>query len=204
VIDPVRYPDYLLQSKRALMATISQAEFKAQIADYLKTLKPGYPKSLDDLADWANDPKRGYRSPEKAFAFKFSQSFALDLTDPVYLAAKNEGTALVTAAISGLFAEYKLDAIVYPTSPVPALPYAGGGPSSSPDSATNFANLTGFPDLIVPAGMTKDGLPVTISFFGPAFSEPKLLGYGFDFEQAANARALPKFTPPLAGETIFY
>jgi len=204
VVDPVLYPDYLLQSKRALMATISQAEFKAQIADYLKTLKPGYPKSLDDLAERANDPKSGYRSPEKAYAFKFSQSFALDLTDPVYLAAKNEGTALVKAAISGIFAEYKLDAIVYPTSPVPALPYAGGGPSSSPDSATNFANLTGCPDLIVPAGMTKEGLPVTISFFGPAFSEPKLLGYGFDFEQAANARALPKFTPPLAGETIFY
>ena len=32
--------------------------------------------------------------------------------------------------------------------------------------------------------MTKEGLPVTISFFGLAWSEPKLLGYGYDFEQA--------------------
>jgi len=204
VVDPVLYPDYLLQSKRALMATITQAEFKAQIADYLKTLKPGYPKSLDDLAERANDPKYGYRSPEKAYAFKYSQSVALDITDPVYLAAKNEGTALVKAAFAGIFAAHRLDAIVYPTSPRPALPYAGGGPSTSADSATNFANLTGFPDLIVPAGMTKEGLPVTISFFGPAFSEPKLLGYGYDFEQATVARAQPKNTPPLFTDTITY
>jgi len=204
VVDPVLYPDYLLQSKRALMATITQAEFKAQIADYLKTLKPGYPKSLDDLAERANDPKYGYRSPEKAYAFKYSQSVALDITDPVYLAAKNEGTALVKAAFAGIFAAHRLDAIVYPTSPRPALPYAGGGPSTSADSATNFANLTGFPDLIVPAGMTKEGLPVTISFFGPAFSEPKLLGYGYDFEQATAARAQPKNTPPLFTDTITY
>ena len=51
-------------------------------------------------------------------------------------------------------------------------------------SGTIIASETGFPDLIVPAGMTKEGLPVTISFIGTAFSEQKLLGYGYDFEQA--------------------
>ena len=50
--------------------------------------------------------------------------------------------------------------------------------------------------------MTKDGLPVTISFFGPAFSEAKLLGYGYDFEQATKARVLPKHTPPLASDEV--
>jgi amidase len=122
----------------------------------------------------------------------------LSLTDPVYLAAKNEGLAMVTATILALFKEHKLDAIVYPTVPRPAgLITAGSGPS---DSATGFANETGFPDLIVPAGMTSTGLPVTISFFGPAFSEPKLLSYGYDFEQATMARTLPKFTPALASD----
>jgi len=43
---------------------------------------------------------------------------------------------------------------------------------------------------------------VTISFFGPAFSEPKLLGYGYDFEQATLARTQPKTTPILPGDTI--
>ena len=65
-----------------------------------------------------------------------------------------------------------------------------------------MANQTGFPDLIVPAGMTKDGLPVTISFCGPAYSEAKLIGYGYDFEQATKARVLPKYTPKLPGDLI--
>ena len=50
--------------------------------------------------------------------------------------------------------------------------------------------------------MTKDGLPVTISFLGRAFSEPKLLGYAYDFEQATRARVLPKHTPALPTNTV--
>ena len=49
-----------------------------------------------------------------------------------------------------------------------------------------------------------EGLPVTISFFGPAWSEPTLLGYGYDFEQATKAIALPRFTPALPGDTLRY
>ena len=61
----------------------------------------------------------------------------------------------------------KLDAIVYPTSSRrPGLIAGPGDPSGTP-SATNIANLTGFPDLIVPAGFTSDKLPVGLSFFGP-------------------------------------
>jgi amidase len=52
--------------------------------------------------------------------------------------------------------------------------------------------------------MTKDGLPVAISFFGKAWSEPKLLGYGFDFEQATKAVVVPKFTPALPSDTLSY
>ena len=78
-------------------------------------------------------------------------------------------------------------------------PDAPGGPR---DSATNIANLTGFPDLIVPAGFTGDRLPVGISFFGRAFSEQKLLSLGYSFEQATKARRLPVNTPLLEGEKI--
>lgn len=206
VVD-VKYPDYLLAQKQGLSNLIMSSEFKAQIADYLKTLKPGYPKNIDELAAKANDPASGYHAPEKAFALKYTASVALDLDDPVFLAARNEGLASTKAAIMAIFTKYKLDAIVYPTSPRPATlikpltpPVAGTG-SESP---TSFANQTGFPDLIIPAGMTKDGLPVTISFFGTAFSEPKLLGYGYDFEQATTARVLPKYTPALPGDTISF
>jgi len=205
VIDPVRYPEYLLVAKQPISMIIMNAEFKAQVTDYLSTLKPGFPHSFDDLVAKSNDPAFGYRSPGKAFGFKYQASVALSLDDPRYLAAKNEGLAMIKAGILALFDQYKLDAIVYPTSPTPATlinatPGGGGGAAS----ATSFANETGFPDLIVPAGMTSGGLPVTISFFGVAWSEPKLLGYGYDFEQAAHARVLPKFTPALPGDAFSY
>jgi len=50
--------------------------------------------------------------------------------------------------------------------------------------------------------MTWSGLPVTISFFGQAFSEGQLLAYGYDFEQATKARVLPKHTPPLPSDVM--
>lgn len=67
---------------------------------------------------------------------------------------------------------------------------------------TNIANLTGFPDLIVPAGFTGDDPPVALSFFGPAFSEAKLLALGYSFEQATHARRMPVHAPALPGEQL--
>ncbi len=200
VVD-VKFPAYLLAAKTALSSTIMQAEFKAQITDYLKTTKAGYPKSFDEVVALSNDPKTGYRSPEKAYALKYSQQVALDLTDPAYLAAVNEGLALTRSSVMAMFTRDKLDAIVYPTNPRPAQPIKPSGPNPS-DSPTNIANQTGFPDLIIPAGMTPEGLPVTISFFGPAWSEPKLLSYGYDFEQATKARRLPLYTPALPTDKL--
>jgi amidase len=132
------------------------------------------------------------------------------MDDPVYLAAKNEGYQAVTAGVEAIFEKYQLDALLYPSAnrpagllvppaaPAPAPP----GPVVGGESASLFADETGFPDIIVPAGMTKDGLPVTISFLGRGFSEPKLLGYAFDFEQATRARVLPKHTPVLPTNTV--
>jgi amidase len=62
--------------------------------------------------------------------------------------------------------------------------------------------LTGFPDLVVPAGFTGNGLPVGISFFGLAFSESKLLALGYSFEQATHARRRPVHTPALQNAAI--
>lgn len=215
VVDPVRFPDYLLQMKQPVFTLVRNSEFKALIAQYLKKLRPGYPKTLDEIIAKAEDPKTGYRSPEKLVALKYTNSVALDLNDPVYLAAKNEGYMAVKASVQAIFAKHQLDAIVYPTANRPANPLkreeppatsaagaAPAAPAAGGESASLFADESGFPDIIVPAGMTKDGLPVTISFMGQAFSEPKLLGYAYDFEQATRARVLPKHTPALPGETI--
>jgi amidase len=131
---------------------------------------------------------------------------ALDLDDPVYLAAKTEGFAMVKAAVDAMLQKYDLDAIVYLSTPAgPTLidnPNPNPGRNNPTGSAFNIANMAGYPDLVVPAGMTPAGLPVTISFLGPAFSDGKLLGYGFDFEQATHAIRLPKHTPALATDRL--
>jgi amidase len=109
----------------------------------------------------------------------------------------------VQAAVEGIIVSQKLDAIVYPTSSRrPGLIADTGAGGGGAPSASNIANLTGFPDLIVPAGFTGDNLPVGLSFFGPAFSEPKLLALGYSFEQATHARRRPVHTPSLHGESI--
>ena len=146
VIDPIKYPDYILQSKQALYNIVTYAEFKAQIADYLKTSEPRYPKTLDEIVARANDPKTAYRSPEKAVALKYTAFVALDLSDPSYIAAKNEALASTRAAVMALFAKYQLDAIVYPTSPRPAQ-YQARWPSGTfklADEPCQRERLSGF------------------------------------------------------------
>ena len=97
---------------------------------------------------------------------------------------------------------------MYPTVPTrPARVDRDPDPEGAPGggaSPVTLANLTGFPDLIVPAGFTGRGLPVTVSFLGPAFSEPRLIALGYSFEQRTLARRLPATTPPLAGESFEY
>ncbi len=211
IVDPITFPDHLLQMKQPVFTLVRNSEFKALMAAYLKTLKPGYPRTLEELIAKAADPNTQYRSPEKLVGLRYSNSVALEMNDPVYLAAKNEGYRAVTAGVEAIFAKYQLDAIVYPTAnrpagllqpPAPAAPAPAAGPVVGGESASLFADETGFPDIAVPAGMTKDALPVTISFMGQAFSEPKLLGYAYDFEQATHARVLPKHTPALPADTL--
>lgn len=199
------YPAYVLEGRAGVYSTVVQSEFKAQVADYLSTTAPQYPKTLDDLVRRSNDPATGYPSPQKAFAFGYTASVALDLDDPVYLNAKNEGVAMVKGGVDAVFEKYALDAIVYlstPTAAAPIQPSPNPGPRSPTSSAYNISNLAGYPDLVVPAGMTEAGLPVTISFLGPAFADGRILGYGYDFEQATRALRLPRHTPPLASDTF--
>lgn len=85
---------------------------------------------------------------------------------------------MVRAIVEGTLTAQQLDAIVYPTLPKrpPLLTAAPDPPGGGAGTPVNLANLTGFPDLIVPAGFTGDELPVALSFFGSAFSEPTFAG----------------------------
>jgi amidase len=204
----VRYPKWLLDVKGEFYNAIRYPEFVAQIKQYLAATGPSYPKSLDEMIDRANtfNATRGDGAgpnPARWMLFKREMESGT-LEDYKYTAVRDHGLPLVRSIVEGIFAAQNLDAIVYPTaSRRPGLiadtgaPGGGGVPSGS-----NLANLTGFPDLIVPAGFTGDSLPVGVSFFGLAFSEPKLLALGYSFEQATHARRRPVHTPLRPGETI--
>jgi amidase len=203
----VRYPKWLLDSKQELYNAIRRPEFHVQIAEYLKTLGPAYPKTLEDMIARAaalNGVRADGAGPNPARWTLFkreAESGSLD--DYRYTSVRDHGLPMVRAAVEGMLAAQTLDAIVYPTSSRrPGIIADSGAPGGGgAPSATDIANLTGFPDLIVPAGFTGDNLPVGISFFGPAFSEPKLIALGYSFEQATHARRRPVNTPARSGET---
>ena len=202
----VQLPQWLLDAKADWYTTIRWREFRNQIRDYLATLGPEYPKTLEEMVERSlrlGSPTADGGTPNPTRWTLLQQEEASGrLIDYEYLAMRNHGMPMVRDLINGLIASENLDAIVYPTSPTrPSLVGVGGGGGGGV-SATNLANLSGFPDLIVPAGFTSNRLPVGISFFGTAFSEPRLLGLGYAFEQATKARRDPLNTPPLPGEGI--
>src|SRR5258708_29394721 len=146
----------------------------------------------------------GVADPARWEIFHDEAENAKELTDPEYIAARDQGLGLIRNTLAAILADDKLDAFIYPTAPQPARPIKRDYSGPQPDSGTSLANASGFPDAIVPAGLTKDRLPVTLSFIGGAFSEPKILGYAYAFEQATHARARPSTTPPLPGEKFDY
>jgi len=206
-IEDVRYPSWLLDVRDDWYRAVRWREFPVQVAAYLSTLAPGYPKTLDELIERARRvnaprPDGGAPNPSRWSLFtREAKAGALD--DAEYAAVHDHALAAMRVIVEGLFAADELDAIVYPTSPTPPPLVAGssGGGRDVPSPVT-IANMTGFPDLIVPAGFTSDRLPVGLSFFGPAFSEARLLALGYAFEQATKARRRPVHAPALPGEAI--
>lgn len=101
------------------------------------------------------------------------------------------------AAVTAMLDSLKLDALVYPTwSNPPRL--IGDLNTPAGDNSQVFSPRTGFPAINVPMGYTRNNaLPAGITFFGRAWSEGKLIGLAYDFEQATHARHAPSSAPPL-------
>ena len=59
---------------------------------------------------------------------------------------------------------------------------------------TTPAAVAGYPHITVPAGF-YGGLPIGLSFFGTAWSEPTLLKLAYAWEQETKARRKPAFAP---------
>ncbi len=169
-------------------------EFKADLNRYLAELGPDAPvRTLKDLIAW-NESHRAQEMPYFGQEL-FEQAEAKGpLTDPAYQKALANNRRLARKeGIDATLAKHRLDAIVAPTgTPAWLIDLVNGDPSSL--SSSSPAAVAGYPSITVPAGEVR-GLPVAISFIGPAWSEGKLIRYAYAFEQATKHRRPPRFLP---------
>jgi amidase len=114
------------------------------------------------------------------------------LDDAGYKAARATSLRLAGAeGIDKMLADNKLDGLVAPTAgPAWVVDTVNGDHSSG--GASTLPAVAGYPHLTVPMGLVS-GLPVGFSFIGPAWSEARLLGFGYAFEQALGFKPRPGF-----------
>jgi amidase len=203
----VRFPKWMLEAKEAWYTAVRFPEFAPQLADYLRDTPARYPKTLADMIERARSmPSLGANgsTPNNSRWSRFVGELASGSTDDFrYRAVRDHALPMMRDVVNGVLTANRLDVIVYPTQSVKPERIDATASALAAD-AQNLANLTGFPDLIVPAGFTDDGLPVGLSFFGTSWSEPKLIALGYSFEQLTRARRRPVHTPALPGEAVLH
>ncbi len=169
-------------------------EFKADLRIYLEKLGPEVAvRSLKDVIEF-NDQNRETVMPYFGQDIMIKAQEKGPLTSKEYLEALETNLRLSQKeGIDATLKEHKLDAIVAPsggpawmTDLVNGDHHSGG--SSSP------AAVAGYPSITVPAGYVF-GLPVGISFFAGAYSEPMLIKLAYAFEQATRVRKPPRCLP---------
>ena len=169
-------------------------EFKADLNSYLASLGSRAPvKSLKEIIDF-NEQYRDREMPYFGQDLFIKAQAKGPLTDKAYRDALAKNHRLSRKeGIDFVMDKNKLDALIAPT----------GGPGWTTDwiNGDHFTGgystasaVAGYPHITVPAGYVF-GLPVGISFFGRAWSEPTLIKFAFAFEQATKARRAPQFLP---------
>ena len=191
IIDPVEIPTLGKTDDSELEVLLY--EFKADLAAYLNGRPDAKIRGVADLIAF-NDRHREQEMPYFGQEILEKAARKGPLTDKAYAEALKKNHELTrTKGIDAALAGYRLDALAAITSG-PAHPTdlvngdANTGGSSSP------AAVAGYPSITVPAGFVS-GLPVGISFFGRAWSEPTLIRLAYAYEQATRARRPPRFHP---------
>ncbi|HZZ09372.1 MAG TPA: amidase family protein, partial [Paraburkholderia sp.] len=189
VIDPIDLPKVSYDNQET---SVLLHEFKHSLPLWLETFAPHAPvRTLADVIAF-NEAHRHREMPYFGQEL-FTQAQALGgLDSDVYQKAlatcrkqsRDEGLDKVIRA-------QRLDAIVAPTGGTAWLTDYINGDSSGGGFSTPAA-VAGYPHLTVPCGLVR-GLPIGLSFVGPAWSEARLLGLGYAFEQATHWRSEPRF-----------
>ena len=167
-------------------------EFKADLNAYLAAAGPKVPvRTLKEIIEF-NERNRQKEMPFFGQDIMLKSEAKGPLTDQAYRDALEFNHRLTRAeGIDGAMDKNQLDALVAPTA----------GPSWLTDHLTgdhdtggssSLAAVAGYPNINVPAGFIF-GMPVGVSFFGRAWSEPTLIKIAFAFEQATRVRKPPKF-----------
>lgn len=174
-----------------LSFTVMLYEFKDGLNRYLASRGPDAPaKNLKELIEFNKVDSVELKYFGQSI-FEMSEEKG-GLETPEY----NEALAKMLAAmrdegIDRAMDEHKLDAIIAPT----------GGPAWKTDhvngdsfhvGSSSPAAIAGYPNITVPMGFI-DGLPVGVSFFGRAWSEPVLIEIAYAYEQGTKHRKVPQF-----------
>jgi len=192
VIDPADLPTH--GKFDAAEFEVLLYEFKADLNKYLAGLPPGdYPRTLKALIEF-NEKNREREMPYFGQELFIRAEAKGPLTDAAYLKAlRSSKTLSQTQGIDAVMTKHNLDALVAPT----------GGPAWTTDlvngdhftgGSSTPAAVAGYPNVQVPAGYVY-GLPVGISFFGRAYTEPKLVRLAYAYEQATKHRRPPRLQP---------
>ncbi|MGH9431104.1 MAG: amidase [Terriglobia bacterium] len=171
---------------------VLQYEFKEDLNAYLASLgSASAVHTLEDLIKF----NQAHASEEMPY---FGQEIFIKsqargpLTSKEYLDALEKNHRLTRAeGIDAVMDKFHLDALIAPTGAPAFTTDLVNGDHDTGGSSTAAA-VAGYPDITVPAGFVF-GLPVGISFFGRAWSEPTLIKLAYAFEQATKRRQPPKF-----------